>query len=536
MSEELDELTLKGTAQGTEGAVYGIDLGTTYSAIARLDENGRPEIIKNLEGFDTTPSVVFFNSDDDVAVGKTAKDQAAMEPGQAAMFIKRHMGEDNFLFTPKDRDGNPVARGYNPVEISTLILRKLVKDASEAIRSEIKNVIITCPAYFGSKAHEATKAAGLGAELNVLHVINEPTAAAIARSSEIVNEDKNILVYDLGGGTFDVTALQIKNKEIRVVCSGGDKELGGKDWDDAFANYLATKWREATGSDVELMASEEHRVWLMLQTEQWKMNLTQMKTVRCNMSPAGLPVARIDVTREEFDELTSSLLDRTISSVESLVEEAARALGVEEFKYDELLMVGGSSLMPQVKIRLQETFGMEPILFEPHTAVAKGAAVYQTLEPRTTPGLPPPPVKEVLNKSYGVFALKNGNEVIYNLLLKNTPIQDCVSFSYPFKTPADRLVSVDIRITESEGPCFEANKEKQERFSETAYASVMDSCVLNLPPNCPKGDIIDVTFTVNKDMVLSVTAIHRQSGEKIEVSLKAEVEIPKLSDLPEITD
>ena len=515
MSEEI-EVSLPSTRQGTGNEVFGIDLGTTYSAIAWLDSDGRPVIIQNVEGEDTTPSAVFFNSDTEMCVGNTAKDQGKFAPGQLATFIKRHMGEKDFFFTPKGEDGNPIGKSWSPVDISAIILGKLVKDASQFTNCQVKNVVITCPAYFGTDAHQAVKSAGEGIGLNVLHVINEPTAAAIARSTEIINEDKTILVYDLGGGTFDVTVLQIKDKEIKVVCSGGDKELGGKDWDEAFAKYLCKKWQEETGSDVDLMASVDTSVELMLEAEKYKKRLTGLANIRVNLAPNGQKRASFTVSRDEFDELTADLLNRTISTIESVQEEAAKALGVDEFHFDELLMVGGSSLMPQVLTRLRDEFHVEPILFKPNQAVALGAAIYPSLE-KTPP-------KEVINKSYGIIAkLKSGEDAVYNLLLKNTPLADA-KHSHPFPIRDDNAISIQIKVTESEDGCYEEGKEKQERISEPALATILNTCSLKLPAAGKKGDIVDVTFEVDDNMVLHISAVHRDSGEKIELTLEAAVQ------------
>ncbi|MBQ7179443.1 MAG: Hsp70 family protein [Victivallales bacterium] len=527
MSEEI-EVSLPTTRQGTGNEVFGIDLGTTYSAIAWLDSDGRPAIIQNVEGEDTTPSAVFFNSDTEMCVGNTAKDQGKFAPGQLATFIKRHMGEKDFFFTPKAEDGTPIGKSWSPVDVSAIILGKLEKDASQMTNCEVKNVVITCPAYFGTDAHQAVKSAGEGIGLNVLHVINEPTAAAIARSTEIINEDKTILVYDLGGGTFDVTVLQIKDKKIKVVCSGGDKELGGKDWDEAFAKFLNKKWQEATGSDVDLMASVDTSVELMLDAEKYKKQLTGLANIRVNLAPNGQKRASFTVSRDEFDELTADLLGRTISTIESVQEEAAKALGVDEFHFDELLMVGGSSLMPQVLTRLRDEFHVEPILFKPNQAVALGAAIYPSLaeiiNPGPVPVTPPEPVEEVINKSYGIIAkLKSGEDAVYNLLLKNTPLKDA-KHSHPFPIRDDNAISIQIKVTESEDGCYEAGKEKQERISEPALATILNTCSLKLPAAGKKGDIIDVTFEVDDNMVLHISAVHRESGEKIELTLEAAVQ------------
>ena len=200
--------------------VYGIDLGTTYSCIAHVDEHGKPVVLPNSEGDLTTPSVVYFESEEDIVVGKAAKEVSSVEPDACASTVKRVMGDPHWEF---DAHGHT----YKPQDISSFILRKVVSDAELATGDKVEDVVITCPAYFGINEKEATKQAGVLAGLNVLYVIPEPTAAALAYGIE-QEEDQVILVYDLGGGTFDITLIEIKAKEINVICTGGDHQLGGK--------------------------------------------------------------------------------------------------------------------------------------------------------------------------------------------------------------------------------------------------------------------------------------------------------------------
>lgn len=231
------------------GKVFGIDLGTTYSCIAYIDENGKPVVLKNAEGDLTTPSAVFFETQTDVTVGSAAKESAKMYPEQVVTFIKRSIGQSGFSLNLNGID-------MKPEEISSYILKKVVKDAEDTLRMEgklgddeqIRDVVITCPAYFGVTERDATKAAGVIAGLNVLAIINEPTAAAITYGVTDDSQNKTVLVYDLGGGTFDITMINIKPGEIRVICTGGDHNLGGKDWDDRVLMYLAEQYQSETGT------------------------------------------------------------------------------------------------------------------------------------------------------------------------------------------------------------------------------------------------------------------------------------------------
>ena len=247
--------------------VYGIDLGTTYSAIAYVDEHGKPVIVPNQESERITPSVVLFDGES-VIVGNTAKESAKIEPDRVVGRVKQNMGDPNFVF---EHDG----QAYSPEDISSFILRKVVGDAELALGLDepITDVVITCPAYFGTDEREATANAGRLAGLNVRAILNEPTAAAIAYGLE-QGEDQTVLVYDLGGGTFDVTMIEIKDRLIRVICTGGDHRLGGALWDEAIVLYLADQFRVQTGVDADPMDDPEVLNDLFLQAERGKKTLS----------------------------------------------------------------------------------------------------------------------------------------------------------------------------------------------------------------------------------------------------------------------
>ncbi len=240
------------------GKVFGIDLGTTYSCIAYMDENGKPVVLKNAEGDLTTPSVVHFESQSDVTVGAAAKENSKMYPEQVVSFIKRSIGMPGFSLNINGVD-------MKPEEISSYILKKVVKDAEESLRMEsklgddeqVRDVVITCPAYFGVAERDATKAAGIIAGLNVMAIINEPTAAAITYGVTDDSQNKTVLVYDLGGGTFDITMINIKPGEIRVVVTGGDHNLGGRNWDETILMYLAEQYQSETGTPDNILEDAE---------------------------------------------------------------------------------------------------------------------------------------------------------------------------------------------------------------------------------------------------------------------------------------
>jgi molecular chaperone DnaK (HSP70) len=347
--------------------VYGIDLGTTYSCIASVDEYGKAEVHHNSEGQPTTPSVVYFEDDTNICVGKTAKDVAALYPDLVISAVKRSMGEPDWKYTHNETQ-------YTPQHISSFILKKLVEDAQSQLvdGSKITDVVITCPAYFGFNQKEATKQAGEIAGLNVLYVIPEPTAAAIAYGVDLT-QDQIILVYDLGGGTFDVTLISIKPNEIKVICTGGDDRLGGKNWDEILANWLAEQFAMETGGTAqELIDDPETWQELLKAAEETKVSLSTRTSVEQAIRH-GTARVKVKITIDKFDELTAHLLERTFSLTDILLERG-KEKGYP--KIDRLLLVGGSTYMPQVKSRVAQKYAFEVLQFDPNQAVAKGAALF----------------------------------------------------------------------------------------------------------------------------------------------------------------
>ena len=350
---------------GASNRIYGIDLGTTYSCIAYVDEHGKPVVLSSSEGHPTTPSVVFFEGPGNIAVGQTAKDVAELHPDRVVSTVKRVMGDPDWVF---ENDGNT----YHPQDISSFILRKLIADAEVATGDTISDVVITCPAYFGVTQKEATRQAGDVADLNVRYVIPEPTAAAIAYGIE-QSEDQVILVFDLGGGTFDITLIDVTQDAITVVCTGGDHQLGGRDWDETIATWFAEQFSNEVGvAEYNLTSDMETWQELLNAAESAKVALSS-RTSYTQKVQYEADRAVVELTREKFDELTANLLERTISLTEELLATAqAKGYG----KIDKLLLVGGSTYMPQVIDTVQAKFPFEVRQFDPNQAVAKGAALF----------------------------------------------------------------------------------------------------------------------------------------------------------------
>ena len=345
--------------------VFGIDLGTTYSCIARIRIDGttKAEVIRNNEGDYMTPSVVSFEGDS-VIVGNAAKMEATLNPDTTVMLVKTLMGKSDFAIRYNGED-------RTPEEISSYILRKLSKDASEQLGVEVKDVVITCPAYFGIAERVATKNAGIIAGLNVLEIISEPIAAALFYGCTKEQDEKTILVYDLGDETFDVTIMRISSNKIEIICSDGDHDLGGKKWNDILIRYLVDQFIKKTGHDVEF---DEYAVQdLRLKAEKIKKQLISKNQIGYIMEVAG-NIEKIFITRDKFDEITSTLLDETLKKTEEAIE-VARKKGYG--KIDEILLVGGSTRMLQVKKALTEKFSESKIkILEPDEAVVKGAAIH----------------------------------------------------------------------------------------------------------------------------------------------------------------
>lgn len=357
--------------------VFGIDLGTTYSCISYIDEYGKAVVLKNSDGDHTTASVVMVESEDNIIVGTEAKRSIEIEPDKTVQFIKRKMGKENDAV-----ELNGIK--YTAPEISAYILKKLVSDANSELMQtgvlqngeQIKDVVITCPAYFGMNERQATKTAGELAGLNVLNIINEPTAAAISYGVSGNDKNETVLVYDLGGGTFDITVMNIAGSDISVVCTGGDDQLGGKDWDECLMEYVMERYEEENGED--LSEDPETVAALYVDVETWKKSLTTREKVNISVNgPAGR--FREELTREKYEELTSDLLYRTKNLLDDVLKTAEKQ-GYPISRIDKVLLVGGSSRMPQVSAMIQRDYQVTPILADPDEAVAKGAAIYASNE------------------------------------------------------------------------------------------------------------------------------------------------------------
>ncbi len=342
--------------------VLGIDLGTTFSAMSLVNDYGKPEIITNAEGFSTTPSVVHFYDDDACVVGEEAVKMVVIDPENVVRFIKRHMGEEDFTL-------EFFGRAYTPQEVSALILRKLKEDAEELLGVEVKDAVITVPAYFHSAQRGATAEAGAIAGLNVLSIINEPTAAAIAYGLDRIGGRRKLLVLDLGGGTFDVTVMEIDGTRLSTLASDGNAELGGKDWDDRLLNFVAEQFFEKFQTDPRDDAAPYQELYERCLHAKISLSTKPRAVIPVNYRGNRMAVP---VDRELFESLTADLVQQCEDTANIVLEKAKLTWA----DLDDVLLVGGSTRMPMVRNMLERLSGKPPAEgVNPDECVALGAAL-----------------------------------------------------------------------------------------------------------------------------------------------------------------
>ena len=474
--------------------VVGIDLGTTMSAIA-IVEGGRPEIIPNAEGERITPSVVAFTEDGERLVGRLALRQAITNPERTVMEIKRKMGTD---YRVKIQT-NAWTKEFSPEEISAMILQKLVKDAEERLGHPIKKAVITCPAYFDNTQRQATKDAGKIAGLEVLRIINEPTAAALAYGLD-KEKDQTILVYDLGGGTFDVSILEIGEGVFEVVATGGDNQLGGKDFDERIMNWLIEEFKEETGIDLRGDAAAMQR--LKEAAENAKKELSSKKETVIHLpyitaDASGPKHLEKKLTRAKLESLIGDLLERTIDLLHQTLKEAK----MTEKDIDQIVLVGGSTRIPKVQQLIEEAIpGKINKEINPDEVVALGAA----LQGAVLSG----EIDEIvlLDVTPLTLSVETLGGIATPIIEKNTTIP-CEK-TRVFTTAEDGQTTVDIHIVQGERKLAKDNKSLG-RFQLTG-----------IPP-APRGvPQIEVKFAIDADGILNVTAKDLGTGKSASIVIK----------------
>ena len=503
------------------GIRVGIDLGTTFSTVAKINEvSGKPEIIKNSFNSSITPSVLCFEKNGNIFFGEDAKGIQGLGNTNTIAFFKRNIGNDQFCV-------EFFGKTYNATDLSAIFLKNLIKEAEKSCGEKIDSAVITVPAYFTHKERQATIEAGKKAGLEVLSIINEPTAAAFAYGLNEKEDEKTILVFDLGDGTFDVTIMSINSENIEVVCSDGNHELGGKDWDEAIMNYIAKEFASQTGFDGEF--DEYAQQDMRLKAEKAKQQLSSREEVPVMLDVAGLR-GRIMVSRETFDEITSTLLEETIRKTD-----VAIAIAKEKgYNIDEILLVGGSTRMPQVTKALIEKYNMEPKILEPDEAVAKGAAIYAVqkayenkkknpvsddtddpiiVNPEISLGGKFRNITVATTKSYAIEVLANNEPKCYNMIIKNQSMPNgSISISKIFGTSEDNQENCELVVYESDF---------MEEYFEIAEDFVLGTAILELPENLPAGSPIEITFTLNTEGILEVRGVDKTANREVNVTMQA---------------
>lgn len=521
---------------------FGIDLGTTYSCISYL-KDGHPTVCLNLEGERTTPSVVRMMPDDmEPVVGKTAKDTSLLYPDDTIQFVKSKIGKvESFEI---GEEGS--RRTVTPVQVSAEILKKLASDASKYTGMPVKDVVVTVPAYFGNNEKEATKQAGIDAGLNVVKIVEEPTAAAFYYLCEQDDTDATVCVYDLGGGTFDVTAIEKNGKDIRVLTTEGDHDLGGKNWDAALIEFVDEQFREKTGLDPDEELGSDYLQELQVKCEEAKKQLTTAPEASIAIRLDRQHMANIVITRDEFDEITSSLLQTTVELTKKVFDVVQTEHGK---KIDKLLLVGGSSKMPQVDKAVRENFGSlvdEILLNDPDESVSKGACIFcawsllnmteqsaaeadsesgpvvvgkstneetgETIVTIASAGgdthevtiaCLPGSVKDIAihtiaTKSFGIATYVNDQLKITNLIKKDTLLP--AVFEQTFGTRDANMTNVSIELYQSEV--------KDDHYDIENGVMIGESLLTGLPEGLPAQSPVTIRIELNEEGIIEITGSH----------------------------
>jgi molecular chaperone DnaK len=467
----------------------GIDLGTTTTGMAWVRPDGTPEIVPNADGGRLTPSVVYFDPHEDIRlVGEAARDSGDAE--RTVQLIKRHMDDPDFSVTVGGRQ-------WTAAEISALILAKMQRDGSRMI-GPVRDVVLTVPANFNELARRATLAAGRIAGLNVVRLVNEPTAAALYYAHARQLEGR-IMVYDLGGGTLDITILEVDRGGIRCLTSEGAGRLGGSDFDERILELMGEAYQHAHG--VGLWDSELERRRVLQSGEDLKKMLSKLRLASETVgNPAG-GMARIELSREDFEVAVSRLFTRTIL----LVEQALDSVGLAPADIDHVALVGGGTRMPRVRTMLQDYFGKEPVnCGNVDECVALGAALFAKKGAD---------VQEVCNHSYGTLALvedaATGKQTYANTVVipKNTPIP-CEK-SQTYVTSEDNEESIDVEITQGED-------------TDPRYVDVVGRISLKVPRNRPAGCEVTVTYRYDENQRVHAQVLDERSGKVTEVAVTYE--------------
>lgn len=531
-------------------STYGIDLGTTYSCVARLDSNGNPEVIRNNEDdSNTVASVVFFENENNVVVGQAAKENIETDGDRVVQFVKREIGK----LPPRTYEFD--GKTYTPVEISALILTRL-KNLVESQGGTIEDVVITVPAYFGLEERSATKQAGELAGFNVLSLINEPTAAALSYCARQFQEDRTILVYDLGGGTFDVTVVKMSMtqndagkdvQKINVLATGGDDRLGGKDWDDKLFEHILHACCDESGLTPEEIEAET-RQDIRGKVEEAKRKLSKKQSAKVRIDVNGSRT-EIVITRADFERMTSDKVAQTMNFVDSTLQKVPDAV------IDTVLLVGGSTYMPMIKNAVEEKFPGKVQQHDPDQAVAKGAAIYASMLV-VEEGSQSPTSAETSDGETSTIKTEHAEQLTAKFAVEDqTPrsfgpgVMDMKAskpkyvlenfikigekmpavFSKTYYPMEDNQERVRLRAFENMStddvviPCVDEDGNPQ--ATDPAHnVKLLGELIVNLPENTSRDTPINVTFKVDASGV-HVEAVNTKTGEVFETFLRTESDI-----------
>ncbi|MDR2756691.1 MAG: Hsp70 family protein [Planctomycetaceae bacterium] len=503
--------------QFLNGNTVGIDFGTTYSTLAQVNDEGEPIPIPNEDDEVETASLILLAESGHVIVGPNRMRAAIEKPENVVERIKRHMGATEFKRT---FDGHEIT----PEFISALILKKLKQDSEQKIGA-IVNAVITVPYYFNDTRRKATQDAGQIAGLNVIDIINEPTAATltyawhrgelgVAHSPDF--KKRRVLIYDLGGGTFDSTLVEYTPTHFQVLATDGDVELGGIDWNERILNYICDEFKEKYGLDPR--ESAQMVQILRNDCDLAKMELTQRTDVVITFRHEGKAIT-IRLTRDKFDELTADLLQRTIDTTDFVIEQAQLKFS----DLDAIVLVGGSTLMPQVRERIKAHTGIAPYIhpdLDPHTAVARGAAIHAAiLEARYHAGdsrfgtrvkklLVGIRQEDVNSHGLGIVAMdpRTKKAVNHIMIPRNTTLP--FEVSQTFQTNKENQTRVSIQVLEGDAP-------------DPVACSLLGKCTItNLPEHLKKGSPVDVTYSFDKNGRISVNAKEKSSGQAAVIEIE----------------
>ena len=482
----------------TNRKAVGIDLGTTFCAIAHIDAYGKPQIVPNAESERITPSVILFDGTNAV-VGTIAKQNAVAEPDKIVDFVKREMGKSKQQFSRTF-----AGKVYSAEELSAIILRKLKTDAEKYLGEEVTDAVITVPAYFNDAERTATLHAGQLAGFNVLQIINEPTAAALAYGLDKLDQNQTVFVFDLGGGTFDVTIMKIEGHHIRMVASNGDHRLGGKDWDDVIVNWVADEFDKEHGENPLLDLQSYQDLYNRALTAKIQLS-TRARTTLVH-SYNGKSV-KLDLTREEFEDRTRHLVEKCKAICEIVLQEA----GMNWTEIDRILLTGGMSRVPSVRQMISD-LSQRPVADDvsPDEAVALGAAVQAVLsllheEDETGDRLIAQEVRDQFSAADGSL-IKVTNITTHTLgvvLWDDSRIEEYVFPMIP------KMTTVPAQVKNSFGTAKANMKNAIVRVVEgestmPGECTPLGICDIELPPFLPKGSPVELTYTYNENQVLEV--------------------------------